>query len=189
MTQKKALLLLILSVFLIANIAFARDPIRTLTGTVTKVSDGDTITVHTPEETKLKVRLYGIDAPETEKSNHRTGRISKPGQPYGDEAQSYLSAMVLNKTVRLDILDIDRYRRMVAIVWLGNKNANLEMIKAGMAEAYVEYLKDQPYKIQFIQAEKDAKDKKLGIWSLGDRYERPSDFRKRMRVRGNSNPW
>ena len=39
--------------------------IRTVTGTVTKVSDGDTIHVTTPEGTKLKVRLYGIDAPET----------------------------------------------------------------------------------------------------------------------------
>jgi endonuclease YncB( thermonuclease family) len=160
-------LLLILALFLFTNIAFARNTIRTVTGTVTKVSDGDTITVHTSEETKLKVRLYGIDAPETEKSDHRTGHISKPGQPYGEESQSYLTALVLNKTVRLDILDIDKYRRMVAIVWLGNKNANLEMIKTGMAGSYVKYLKDEPYKTQFIQAEKDAKDKKLGVWSLG----------------------
>jgi endonuclease YncB( thermonuclease family) len=58
-----------------------------------------------------------------------------------------------------------------------------------MAEAYVEYMKDQPYKTQFIQAEKDAKARKLGIWSIGDKYERPSDFRKRMKIRGNSNPW
>jgi endonuclease YncB( thermonuclease family) len=36
--------------------------------------------------TKVKVRFYGIDCPETEKSNRRTGRVSKVGQPYGQEA-------------------------------------------------------------------------------------------------------
>lgn len=173
--------ILILTIFLLTNIAFARDPIRTITGTVTKVSDGDTITVLTPEETKLKVRLYGIDAPETEKSNHGTGHISEPGQPMGEDASLYLTSLVLGRTVRLDILDIDKYRRMVSMVWVGNKNTNLEMIKAGMAEAYMKYLKNEPYRTQFIQAEKYAKDKKLGVWSLGDQYERPSEFRERMR--------
>jgi len=184
MTQRKTLLLIILSLFLLAaNIAFAREPIRTITGTVTKVSDGDTITVHTPEQTKLKVRLYGIDAPETEKSINRTGQTSKLGQPLGEDSKLHLISLVLGKTVRLEILDIDKYRRMVAIVWLGSKNANLEMITCGLAEAYIEYLKDQPYKAEFIQAEKEARAKQLGIWSEG-KYERPRDFRKRQRVRG-----
>lgn len=34
--------------------------IRTVTGTVTKIVDGDTIHIVTPEQTILKVRLYGI---------------------------------------------------------------------------------------------------------------------------------
>jgi endonuclease YncB( thermonuclease family) len=49
----------------LTSTSFAREPIRTVTGTVTKVSDGDTIQVTTAERTKLRVRLYGIDAPET----------------------------------------------------------------------------------------------------------------------------
>lgn len=60
--------------------------IRTVEGTVSKVSDGDTVQVITPEGTKLKIRLYGCDAQETEKINRRTGQISKPGQPYGEKA-------------------------------------------------------------------------------------------------------
>jgi micrococcal nuclease len=66
--------------------SFAREPIRTVTGTVTKVSDGDTIQVATPERTKLRVRLYGMGSPETPKINQRTGRVNKPGQPYGVES-------------------------------------------------------------------------------------------------------
>ncbi len=46
--------------------AFAKEPIRIVEGFVKKASDGDTITV-TSDSSKLKVSLYGIDAPETEK--------------------------------------------------------------------------------------------------------------------------
>lgn len=53
---------------------------------VTKVSDGDTIHVVDSLQTKVVVRFYRIDAPETEKSNKKTGKISKPGQLHGQEA-------------------------------------------------------------------------------------------------------
>jgi hypothetical protein len=65
-----------LTTFLLTSFSFARKPIRTVTGTVSKVSDGDTIHVTTPEKTKLTVRLYGMDAPETPKTNQRTAAIS-----------------------------------------------------------------------------------------------------------------
>ena len=70
-----------LTTLLLTSFSFAREPIRTVTGTVTKVSDGDTIHVTTPEKTKLTVRLYGMDAPETPKIKQRTGHINKPGNP------------------------------------------------------------------------------------------------------------
>jgi endonuclease YncB( thermonuclease family) len=88
-----------LTALLLTSISLAREPIRTVTGTVTKVSDGDTIQVTTPEQTKLKVRLYGIDAPEMPKIDHRTGRINKPGQPYGEESSKALEAKILGKQV------------------------------------------------------------------------------------------
>ena len=157
--------------------------IRTVEGVVSKVSDGDTLHVITQEGTKLKIRLYGCDAPETEKSNRKTGRISKPGQPYGEEAMIALQKKVYRQNVRVDIITIDRYRRMVSIIWLENRNINLEMVREGYAEAYREYLKE-PYRNQFINAEYKAKSEQKGIWSLRD-YERPCEFRKRLRVRGN----
>jgi micrococcal nuclease len=79
--------LLIISLFVglnayLAPSSFAREPIRTVIGTVTKVSDGDSIQITTPKQTKLRVRLYGIDAPETAKINHQSGHINKPGQTH-----------------------------------------------------------------------------------------------------------
>jgi micrococcal nuclease len=176
------LLFLIAALTTFVNIPVTHAAIRTVTGTVTKVSDGDTIHVTTPEQTKLCVRLYGIDAPETPKINNRTGRVNKPGQPYGEESWKALKSKIMGKQVRLDILVVDKYRRMVGMIYLDNRNINLEMVREGYAEAYVEYLKP-PYRIQFLDAEHEAKSAKRGVWSLPD-YEGPKDFRKRLKVRG-----
>jgi micrococcal nuclease len=88
----------------------------------------------------------------------------------------------MGQHIRLDIISIDKYKRMVGMIWIGNKNINLEMVQEGFAEVYVEYLKE-PYRAQFIRAEKEARSTTRGIWSLSG-YERPKDFRKRLKVRG-----
>ncbi len=167
----KSLLVLLAILLILGAEASPAAPLRTVTATITKISDGDTVQAITPEGTKLKVRLYGIDAPETAKGQ-------KPGEPFGSDSRNYLTSLVSHKTVRVEIRDIDRYRRMVAILWLAERNVNQEMIAAGMAEAYVEYLK-QPYRSPFLQAEQEAKIQSKGIWSQGRSYERPSRFRKR----------
>ena len=121
-----------LTTLLLTSISFARGPIRSVTGTVTKVSDGDTIQITTPAQTKLRVRLYGIDAPETPKISQRTGHINKPGQPYGKESWKALDGKIKGKQVRLDIIDIDQYKRMVGIVWIGNRNMHWRWFKKDM---------------------------------------------------------
>lgn len=151
------LLLLLLPIY-----ALAQEPYRTVEGHVEKVVDGDTITVIT-NGTKLKVRLYGIDAPEAEKRNRNTGAVTKEGQPYGDEAWRRLVEKVDGQRVRLDIMDVDRYRRMVSIVWIGEGNINREMVAEGWAWAYREYLKG-PYASEFIQDEERARKQRLGLW-------------------------
>lgn len=175
-------LLLIASWTIFINAPISHPAIRTITGTVTKVSDGDSIQITTPEQSKLKVRLYGIDAPETPKISHRTGQVSKPGQPHGEESWKMLENKIMGKQVKLEIFDIDKYRRMVGIIWLGDRNINLEMVREGFAEAFIEYLKP-PYRTHFLDAEREAKSARRGVWSLPD-YERPRAFRKRLKVRG-----
>lgn len=54
----------------------AREPTRMEDGIVRRVADGDTVMMVTVEGTKLRIRLYGIDAPETVKTNGRTGIVS-----------------------------------------------------------------------------------------------------------------
>lgn len=168
---KQLLLLFLTALVIFLAAASHAAPLRTVTATITKISDGDTVQAITPEGTKLKVRLYGIDAPEMPK-----GKI--PGEPFGNDSREYLASLVSHQTVQVEIRDIDRYRRMVAVLWIGERNVNLEMLSAGMAEAYSEYLK-QPYRAPFLQAEQTAKAQGKGIWSKGNSYERPSQFRRR----------
>jgi hypothetical protein len=54
------------------------------------------VTLITRDGTKLRVRLYGIDAPEV-----RHGK--KPGQPFGEEAKRALAEKVLRKDVTLKV--------------------------------------------------------------------------------------
>ena len=174
-------ILSILISLLLAFPSFARGPIRTVAGTVTKVSDGDTIHVMTPEQTTLRVRLYGIDAPETPKINYRTGHVNKQGQNYGTESMKALQGKLMGKQVKLDIIELDRYRRMVSMVWIDTRNINHEMVREGYAEAYIEYLKE-PYRSDFLSLQQEAQSAQRGIWSLPD-YERPSAFKKRLKIR------
>ena len=156
--------------------AFAKEPVRSIVGLVTKISDGDTIQVTDSLGTKVKVRFYGIDCPETEKGNKRTGKVSKQGQPYGEEAFQALRGKLQRQRVRLDVMDIDRYGRTVSIVWLGNRNINLEMVADGWAWAYTQYL-DRPHASQYIQAEEQARKERKGLWQQNN-PQPPWEFRK-----------
>lgn len=162
MKSRFILMLPILFMLLLPSPGFSKEAIRTLDGIVTKVSDGDTIQVQS-DGTKLKIRLYGIDAPETEKSNKRTGQITKPGQPYGLEAENALRGEIGGQRVRIDVMDIDRYKRLVSIVYLGNRNINKEMVADGWAWAYRQYL-DRAYASEYINLEERARLRRLGLW-------------------------
>lgn len=153
--------------------AEARQPIRVIEGTVTKVSDGDTIQVTDQHGTKVKVRLYGIDAPETAKG-------SKPGQPYGDESFQALRKKVDRQRVRLDVMDIDKYKRLVAIAWLSNRNINREMIADGHAWAYRKYL-DRAHASEWVSEEGQARKAGKGLWRQGGNVQPPWEFRKSLK--------
>jgi endonuclease YncB( thermonuclease family) len=82
----------------------------------------------------IHIRLAGIDAPEG-------AHFGNKAQPYAEEAQTWLTKMVLGKRVRVKLLARDRYERVVCSVkvwkWgIFKKDVSLEMAKAGWAELY-----------------------------------------------------
>ena len=114
-------------------------PQRTEEGMVKRVADGDTITVITPNQTKLRMRMVGIDAPETPKGT------TFPGQLYGKEAEAYLKQLIEGKRVKVEIYGVDRYKRLLSTIFLDGKDINLAMIEAGLAEVYRGPESDNPY--------------------------------------------
>lgn len=129
---------------------------RTIEGVVRAVYDGDTVLLATREESRLKVRLYGIDAPETTKPD-------KPGQPFGAIAKRTLMYKIMGRQVAAEIIDIDQYQRAVAVIRYAGRDINREMTAEGMAWAYRQYLQG-PYASEYIGAESRARSKRAGLW-------------------------
>ena len=160
-------------VFSLLIIFFLTFPTLSLAGQfkITRVCDGDTVKAQ-GHDIEITVRLVGIDAPETSRKKR------DPGQPYSQKAKKYLASLVLNKTVDIKGYGLDRYNRILGVIYLNKQNINLEMVKAGLAEVYrgkpARGFDNGPY----LEAEKRAREAKTGMWSLGDKYISPKDWRK-----------
>lgn len=138
---------------------------------VIKVYDGDTFMAE-GHNIKIMARLVGIDTPE--KANKRK---QKPGQPYSQKAGEYLAKMILNKTIKIKSYGIESYNRLLTEVFAGNRNVNLELLRAGFAEVYNGKLPKGFDIAPYRKAEMKAKESKKGIWSLGSKYISPKKWR------------
>jgi endonuclease YncB( thermonuclease family) len=123
-----------------------------LTGTVTSVHDGDTITLQAEADTK-KIRLAGIDAPEIK-------------QPYGIESRDALRQAILNQSVTVDTNKTDKYGRSVGKIMLNGEDINLKQVRRGLAWVYTDYIKELSADDREIYkaAEKAANDDHIGLW-------------------------
>jgi len=138
---------------------------------VIRVYDGDTVKAM-GHDIEIKVRLIGIDAPETSKGK------KQPGQPYCQYAKKYLSWLVLTEIVEIKQFGHDLYGRVLGVIYLTGQNINLEMVKVGLAEAYrgksPKGFNIKPYK----EAEEEARKTRRGMWVQEDKYMSPKDWRK-----------
>lgn len=148
---------------------------RIIEGMVKAVYDGDTVLLATREESRLKVRLYGIDAPETKKPD-------KSGQPYGGISKRTLMYKVMGRRVTAEIMDIDQYKRAVAVIRYEGRDINREMVAEGMAWAYRQYLQGG-YESEYIGSEARARSHRTGLWRESN-PQTPWEFRDGHKSRG-----
>lgn len=129
-------------------------------GNIIKVYDGDTLTIlHNGE--KIKVRLYGIDAPES-------------NQNYGKEATSHLLTLCpIGSNATLKIKDKDKYNRIVGIVFCNGIDVNANQVENGLAWAYKEY------SLAYVHLEIQARLAHKGLWSEENPIK-PSIYRKQI---------
>jgi len=133
-----------------------------ITGKVVGISDGDTITV-LQDHTQYKIRLYGIDSPESH-------------QDFGTKAKQFTSDLVFGKEVKVIKEDTDRYGRTVGIVYVGNTCVNQEIIRNGFAWVYEKYC-HKPMCQEWQKLEDQARTSKAGLWSHPNPVQ-PWDFRR-----------
>ncbi|HIJ82402.1 MAG TPA: thermonuclease family protein [Desulfuromonadales bacterium] len=165
----KIYILTILQILLLTCSAYAG---RVIEGMVKAVYDGDTILMATREDSRLKVRLYGIDAPETEKPDKR-------GQPFGDVSKRMLKYKIMGRRVTAEIVDVDQYKRSVAVIRYNGRDINREMVAEGMAWAYRQYLHG-PYESEYIRTEAAAQSRRAGLWRESN-PQPPWEFRRKKR--------
>lgn len=125
-----------------------------LTGVVVKVTDGDTVTVLDVHKEQHKIRLAGIDAPESK-------------QAYGEVSRKHLASLIAGQTVTVEWSKLDKYGRKVGKILYNGQDANIEQIKAGLAWHYKKYEGEQSLidREAYAAAEREARAKRLGLWS------------------------
>ena len=131
-----------------------------LKGKIIHISDGDTVHLLTDNKEKIKIRLNDIDAPESK-------------QAFGNKSKENLKKYIYQKNVVVEYKNKDKYKRVLGIIYYQNRDINLQQVKDGYAWVYKKYSKNPNY----FKAEKDARNKRLGLWYDKKPIE-PWEFRK-----------
>jgi len=137
---------------------------------VLKVYDGDTIKV-AGLDLVFKIRLVGIDSPEI-------GFKGQKSQPFSQKAKHHLVSLVDNRKIAIKSYGTGPYNRQLAEVFVNEKNINIEMIKAGLAEVYAgrrpKNIDSQLYLKEELKSQRSGK----GMWTQGSSYKSPRQWRK-----------
>lgn len=131
-----------------------------MTGICVGVSDGDSLLLELPGGERVRVRLFGIDAPEKD-------------QDFALPARKKLTRLVYDKQIRVEVQDMDKYGRYVGKVYAGARYVNRFMLKEGLAWLYRHYAAGDEL---LAEAETRARAAGRGIWASSAPL-RPRKFR------------
>jgi len=146
-----------------------------LWGTVRKVQYGAQLTVVSPDLGAMQVRLVGVELPEPPRPGS-AGEVEE-GQPFGKQAFDYLRELALERQVQLVTYGKDRMSRLLSVVWMGDINLNVALVKEGLA--WVDpSLTITPARAALDVAERQARVGKYGLWALPN-PEPPWEYRRR----------
>ena len=145
-----------------------KDGFQTLHARVTRVADGDTVYIKDDEGKEARVRLLGIDAPESK-------------QAYGVQSAEHLKRNLRDAEYHVQVIyrGRDQYGRIIGKLVADGKDLNLDQVSTGNAWVYRNYLKDlQPGdKNLYLKAEDNARAKRIGLWA-DPNPQNPRDWRR-----------
>lgn len=161
---------------ILAAVTEAAEP--RLWGTVRAVTGGKNLLVVSPDRGQIEVRLLGVDLPEPPRVG--SAGVAIEGQPFGPQAAAYVRGLLLERQVQLDTYGKDRAGRLLSVVWLGEINVNLTLVKEGLA--WVDpSLTVINVRAALEVAERQARVGKYGLWALPG-PESPWEYRKRYKL-------
>ena len=76
---------------------------------------------------------------------------------------------------------MDRYGRVLGVIYLDGKDINLEMVRAGFAEVYRGKTRPDFHLMPYHAAEREARNLQKGMWSAGTIYVSPKVWREKKR--------
>jgi micrococcal nuclease len=129
---------------------------------VSKFVDGDTFWITNTKEQQEKIRLIGVDAPESRRSGRKEIGF------YGREASAYVERILNGQKIRLeyDVGRYDRYKRTLAYVYLQDGTfLNAHLVENGYAMVMT-VPPNVKYADLFVKLQKEARKKKKGLWSM-----------------------
>ncbi|OPX08349.1 thermonuclease family protein [Mycobacterium sp. AT1] len=134
----------------------------TTTATVLRIVDGDTVDVVDDTRARLRLRLLGIDTPETKKPGYSVGCWGPQATEFAREnLAGQRVSVVTDPTQDLH----DRYGRTLAYLDKpGNWDYSVEAARAGAARAYVYENSPVARAPQIAAAEDEAKQAGRGLW-------------------------
>lgn len=124
---------------------------ETLTGTVRWIMDGDTFDLRNGDKSTI-IRLWGVDAPEKD-------------QPGSKRAVDALIDLIGRKRVQVEVVEHDRYGRVVGKVYYRKIYVNEELLRRGCAWWYKQYAPDAK---DLEQAYRFAFDNRIGLWAYNN---------------------
>lgn len=122
-------------------------------GTVVYVNDGDTAVVDV-EGRSLRVRFYGIDAPERQNRDW-------PAQPYSRVATDFVRALMLERTVRIRLTGERTHAREVGEIFVDGRSASRAIVAAGLAWWNDKYAAEDS---ELAALQRDARSARRGLW-------------------------
>jgi micrococcal nuclease len=129
---------------------------------IKKIVDGDTFWVEDGTEKGLKIRLIGVDAPESRKT------FKKEVGFYGKEAKAYLTSLLKGKKVKLeyDVKRTDQYGRTLAYVYLPDGTfINADLVKNGYA-TIMTVPPNVKFAEEFLKLQQEARENERGLWGV-----------------------
>jgi endonuclease YncB( thermonuclease family) len=121
---------------------------RRFVAEVTHVADGDSLEVLIPPARKVRLRLHGVDTPES-------------NEPFNDRARTFTRVLMFGRNVAVVGKDVDRYGRLVARVTVDDVDASESIIAAGLGCTFRQYARDPALET----AQDNARRSQQGFWA------------------------